>query len=66
MAKIILANAFEQKKKKPGLKFSPGLAPIDSGNWALPTKVEIPPPPPPALQDQKIVNSKLVTLEVIG
>ena len=43
MAKIILANAFEQKKKKPGLKFSPGLAPIDPGNWALPTKVEIPP-----------------------
>ena len=37
MTKIIGENAFEQKKKKPALKFSPGLALIDPGNWALST-----------------------------
>ena len=29
MEKIIRENAFEQKKKKPRLKFNPGLALID-------------------------------------
>ena len=34
--KIVRENAFKQKKKKPGLKFKPGLALIDlrtSGPW---------------------------------
>ena len=36
--KIILKNAFEQNKKKPGLKFNPGLALIGlqtTGVWFL-------------------------------
>jgi len=34
--KIIQKNVFEQKKKKPGLKYNPGLALINrpSNNWS--------------------------------
>ena len=30
---IILENTFEQKKKKPGLKFNPGWTNRSSNNW---------------------------------
>ena len=46
--KIIWENAFEQKKKKPGLKFNPGLALIGlraTGPWCLmvstPVRIEV-------------------------
>ena len=38
MEKIIQENAVKQKKKKPGLKFNPGLSanrPSNNGEWAL-------------------------------
>ena len=50
MAKIIRANAFEQKKKKSELKqLSPGLALIDPGNLGPVVDNSISPllPPPP-------------------
>ena len=75
MAKIIRANAFEQKKKKSELKqLSPRLALIDPGNLGPVVDNSwsplLPPPPPPLRRwdawDQKIANSNLVTLDAIG
>ena len=57
--KIIRESAFDKKKKKPGLKFNPGLALTGvrtTGPWSI-SFLNYPPPPPTTALDFAFTNT---------